>query len=201
MAPRLPPHSASRSAGGRPQSTRVAPRTNLGSRHPRRRLCRGVRAPSRDRRCGKPRRSRTRPSRGSGRGGHRRTRRRPRSRTARMNRGDLVTVALQGKHGKPRPALVIRSDLFANLTSTVTIALLTSADLDIPIFPRPRRALRNQRAAHTLVRDDRPDLLRQHTALRSRLRTPRRRRHAQREPSPRGVPRHRELRCRLTESA
>ena len=41
-----------------------------------------------------------------------------------MNRGDLVTVALQGEHGKPRPALVIQSDLFANLTSTVTIALL-----------------------------------------------------------------------------
>ena len=54
-----------------------------------------------------------------------------------MNRGDLVTVALQGEHGKPRPALVIQLDLFANLTSTVTIALLTSASLDIPIFRVP----------------------------------------------------------------
>ena len=54
-----------------------------------------------------------------------------------MNRGDLVTVALQGEHGKPRPALVIQSDLFANLTSTVTIALLTSAPLDTPIFRVP----------------------------------------------------------------
>ena len=54
-----------------------------------------------------------------------------------MKRGDLVTVALQGEHGKPRPALVIQSDLFANLTSTVTIALLTSAALDIPIFRVP----------------------------------------------------------------
>ena len=54
-----------------------------------------------------------------------------------MNRGDLVTVALQGEHGKPRLALVIQSDLFANLTSTVTIALLTSASLDIPIFRVP----------------------------------------------------------------
>ena len=35
-----------------------------------------------------------------------------------MNRGDLVTVALQGEHGKPRPALVIQSDLFANLGSS-----------------------------------------------------------------------------------
>jgi len=54
-----------------------------------------------------------------------------------MKRGDLVTVALQGEHGKPRPALVIQSDLFANLTSTVTIALLTNAELDIPIFRVP----------------------------------------------------------------
>ena len=54
-----------------------------------------------------------------------------------MNRGDLVTVALQGEHGKLRPALVIQSDLFANLTSTVTIALLTSVSLDIPIFRVP----------------------------------------------------------------
>lgn len=29
-----------------------------------------------------------------------------------MKRGDLVTVALQGDLGKPRPALVIQSDLF-----------------------------------------------------------------------------------------
>ena len=35
-----------------------------------------------------------------------------------------------------------RSDLFANLTATVTIALPTSADLDIPIFRVPVRALR-----------------------------------------------------------
>ncbi|MCY4591125.1 MAG: type II toxin-antitoxin system PemK/MazF family toxin [Alphaproteobacteria bacterium] len=54
-----------------------------------------------------------------------------------MNRGDLVPVALQGEHGKPRPALVIQSDLFANLTSAVTIALLTSTALDTGIFRVP----------------------------------------------------------------
>ena len=42
-----------------------------------------------------------------------------------MQRGDLVTVALQGDHGKPRPALVIQSDLFAG-TETVVVLLLTS---------------------------------------------------------------------------
>ena len=30
-----------------------------------------------------------------------------------MKRGDLVTIALQGDYGKPRPALVVQSDLFS----------------------------------------------------------------------------------------
>jgi mRNA interferase MazF len=51
-----------------------------------------------------------------------------------VKRGDLVTVALQGEHGKPRPALAIQSDLFARITSTVTVALLTSTPLDAPLL-------------------------------------------------------------------
>ena len=54
-----------------------------------------------------------------------------------MRRGELITVALQGEHGKPRPALVIQSDLFAQLTSTVTVALLTSTALDVPLIRVP----------------------------------------------------------------
>ena len=54
-----------------------------------------------------------------------------------MKRGDLVTVALQGEHGKPRPALVIQSDLFAQLTSTVTVALLTSTPVNAPLLRVP----------------------------------------------------------------
>ena len=54
-----------------------------------------------------------------------------------MRRGDLITVAHQGEHGKPRPALVIQSDLFARLTSTVTVALLTSTSLDVPLIRVP----------------------------------------------------------------
>ena len=34
-------------------------------------------------------------------------------------RGDLVTVSLQGDYGKPRPALVIQSDLLNELDSVV----------------------------------------------------------------------------------
>jgi mRNA interferase MazF len=43
-----------------------------------------------------------------------------------MKRGDLVTVALPGDYGKPRPALVIQSDLFAAHPS-VTLLPVTSA--------------------------------------------------------------------------
>ena len=50
-----------------------------------------------------------------------------------MKRGDLVTVALQGAYGKPRPALVIQSNLFANHPS-VTILPVTSELRQTPLF-------------------------------------------------------------------
>jgi mRNA interferase MazF len=49
-----------------------------------------------------------------------------------MRRGDLVTVALQGDAGKPRPALVIRADHFAVLP-TVVLLPLTSSLRDLPL--------------------------------------------------------------------
>ena len=50
-----------------------------------------------------------------------------------MRRGDLITVAIQGAYGKPRPALVIQSDLFAEHPS-VTILPVTSELRDTPLF-------------------------------------------------------------------
>jgi len=50
-----------------------------------------------------------------------------------MRRGDLVTVALQGDLGKPRPALVIQSDLFEAHPS-VAILPLTGELRDTPLF-------------------------------------------------------------------
>jgi mRNA interferase MazF len=50
-----------------------------------------------------------------------------------MRRGDLVTVAMQGDFGKPRPALVIQSNHFAD-HPTVTILPLTSDLRETPIF-------------------------------------------------------------------
>jgi mRNA interferase MazF len=50
-----------------------------------------------------------------------------------MRRGDLVTVALQGDFGKPRPALVIQSDRFET-SATVTVLLLSATLVDAPLF-------------------------------------------------------------------
>jgi len=50
-----------------------------------------------------------------------------------MRRGDLVIVALSGDYGKPRPALVIQSNLFAEHPS-VTVLPLTSELRETPIF-------------------------------------------------------------------
>ena len=50
-----------------------------------------------------------------------------------MRRGDVVTVALQGDLGKPRPALVIQSDLF-DVHPSVTILPITSELREAPLF-------------------------------------------------------------------
>jgi len=50
-----------------------------------------------------------------------------------MMRGDLVTITLQGDYGKPRPALVIQSDLFDEHPS-ITVLPVTSALREAPLF-------------------------------------------------------------------
>ena len=50
-----------------------------------------------------------------------------------VKRGDVVTVVLPGAYGKPRPALVIQSDLFDEHPS-VTILPVTSDLRDTPLF-------------------------------------------------------------------
>lgn len=50
-----------------------------------------------------------------------------------MQRGELVTIALQGDYGKPRPALVIQGDVFMNHTS-ITVLPLTSHLLDASLL-------------------------------------------------------------------
>ena len=50
-----------------------------------------------------------------------------------MSRGDFVTIAKQGDLGKPRPTLVIPSDLFM-AHSAVTVLLVSSTLVDAPLL-------------------------------------------------------------------
>lgn len=45
---------------------------------------------------------------------------------AEARRGDLVTVAMQGDFGKPRPALVVQTDLVSEHPSVVVLPLTTT---------------------------------------------------------------------------
>lgn len=65
-----------------------------------------------------------------------------------MKRGDLVTVAVPGDFGKPRPALVVQSDHFQEM-ATATVLLVTSTLVDAPLIrltiePTPENGLRSR---------------------------------------------------------
>ena len=51
-----------------------------------------------------------------------------------MKRGDVVVVALPGDYGKPRPALIIQSDLFNETHASITVVPVTSTIVDAPLF-------------------------------------------------------------------
>lgn len=51
-----------------------------------------------------------------------------------MRRGQFVVVATSGDYGKPRPALVVQSDLFSELPSVVICPLTTTLRDDADLF-------------------------------------------------------------------
>jgi mRNA interferase MazF len=62
-----------------------------------------------------------------------------------VKRGDLVTVAMPGDFGKPRPALVVQSDQFA-AAATVSVLLVSGTLVDAPLIriliePSPENGL------------------------------------------------------------
>jgi mRNA interferase MazF len=64
-----------------------------------------------------------------------------------IRRGRFVVVATSGDYGKPRPALVVQSDLFAELPSAVICPLTTMLRNDADLFrlevePSPKNGLR-----------------------------------------------------------
>ncbi len=56
-----------------------------------------------------------------------------------LKRGDVVIVAMQGDYGKPRPAMVIQSDLFQE-TASVVILPITSSRVEAPLLRLEMRA-------------------------------------------------------------
>ena len=65
-----------------------------------------------------------------------------------MRRGDVVTIVLPGAYGKPRPALVVQSDLFDALGSVtvlpVTSELRAAPLLRIAVDPSAGNGLRKR---------------------------------------------------------
>jgi mRNA interferase MazF len=64
-----------------------------------------------------------------------------------IRRGDLVLVAIPGDHGKPRPTLVLQSDLFNDTHASITVVPVTSTIVATPLFrltvdPSPGNGLR-----------------------------------------------------------
>ena len=54
-----------------------------------------------------------------------------------MRRGDLVTIALPGDFGRPRPAVNIQSDLFANHVTVTVLPVTSTVTPEIPLFRLP----------------------------------------------------------------
>jgi mRNA interferase MazF len=50
-----------------------------------------------------------------------------------MTRGDLISVIVPGAYGKPRPAVIIQSDLFEEHPSVVILPV-TSTLRETPLF-------------------------------------------------------------------
>lgn len=66
-----------------------------------------------------------------------------------IRRGDVVICALQGELGKPRPAVVLQSDLFNESHGSMTVCPVTSHLLEAPLFrvvlkPEATNGLKNE---------------------------------------------------------
>jgi mRNA interferase MazF len=51
-----------------------------------------------------------------------------------VKRGDLVLAVAQGDYGKPRPAVIVQSDLFNATHNSLLVCLLTSELIDALLF-------------------------------------------------------------------
>jgi mRNA interferase MazF len=101
-----------------------------------------------------------------------------------MKRGDVVTVAVAGDYGKPRPAVIVQTDALPAAHASVVICQLTSevgstADFRVIVEPTTRNglrarsgimadkpvAVRRERIGVRIGRLDAPDVARLNVAL------------------------------------
>jgi len=78
-----------------------------------------------------------------------------------MRRGDVVTVAVAGDFGKPRPAVIVQTDALPAAHASVVVCQMTSEFTDTPDFrvaiePTGRNGLR----ARSQVMADKPVTIR-----------------------------------------
>jgi len=78
-----------------------------------------------------------------------------------MRRGDVVTVAAAGDYGKPRPAVIVQTDVLPAAHASVVVCQMTSECSDAPDFrvtiePTDQNGLR----ARSQVMADKPVTIR-----------------------------------------
>jgi mRNA interferase MazF len=54
-----------------------------------------------------------------------------------VKRGDIVLAVARGDYGKPRPAVIVQSDLFNPTHASLLVCLLTTELINAPLFRLP----------------------------------------------------------------
>ena len=78
-----------------------------------------------------------------------------------LKRGDVVLVVASGDYGKPRPAVVVQSDLFNDTHASMTVCPVTSSLVEAPLFRVPlKRSKANGLARNSQIMVDKIQTLR-----------------------------------------
>jgi mRNA interferase MazF len=73
-----------------------------------------------------------------------------------MRRGDIVTVAVPGDYGKPRPAVIVQTDAFPATHASVVVCQMTSALVDVSFRVTIEAAPDNGLQATSQIMADKP---------------------------------------------
>lgn len=69
--------------------------------------------------------------------------------TSRDERGELYIASPPGDSGKPRPVVVVQSDLFSEARESITVCLLSTTTINAPLFRVPIKRGELNRLRHT----------------------------------------------------